>query len=334
MVKQFIKERQSWIYIFSFLQVMLFVVGYLDPTINMSSMLYTSFLSILIFAVFFIFRYLKESAFYQSLDDWYPSDELGSIKAARSPFEKIIEDKIELQADFFKDELDHHLKQLEEEKDDLLSWIHEVKTPLTTLQLMIERVEDDRLREQLMYEWLRIHLLLDQQLHQRRMNRMENDLYVEEVSLQSIINDEIKGLRTWCMQKGIGFDVNLEVEVVLTDVKWLRFILRQLLTNAVKYSEMSDITVESFIDAGKVNLAIRDEGRGIPEKDISRIFDKGFTSTLNHQDHGATGMGLYLVKKAAEGLKIQIDVRSKVGEGTTFTLIFAKENDFVKLGSM
>ena len=97
--------------------------------------------------------------------------------------------------------------------------------------------------------------------------------------------------------KGIGFDVSLQAAEVLSDAKWLGFIIRQLLTNAVKYSSASDIHIESDLVADHVRLIIRDAGRGIDPKDMPRIFDKGFTSTTSHQDSAATGMGLYLTKK-------------------------------------
>ena len=91
-----------------------------------------------------------------------------------------------------------------------------------------------RLKSQLTYEWFRIHLLFDQQLHQKRIPFMKNDLYIEQTDLKTLIFREIKSLRSWCLQKGIGFDVDLEVTTVLTDAKWLSFIIRQLLTNKKK----------------------------------------------------------------------------------------------------
>jgi len=79
---------------------------------------------------------------------------------------------------------------------------------------------------------------------------------------------------------------------------------------------------------------VQDFGRGIDPKDLPRIFDKGFTSTTKHQDSAATGMGLFLAKKAAGPLLIRINVQSKWGEGTTFTLTFPKRNDFVHISGM
>lgn len=110
--------------------------------------------------------------------------------------------------------------------------------------------------------------------------------------------------------------------------------MRQILTNAVKYSESSDIIINSYPYADQVILEVKDHGRGINPKDISRIFDKGFTSTTMRQDNAATGMGLYLAKKAAQSLLIQISVESALGVGSTFTLTFPKRNEFLNITSM
>lgn len=268
------------------------------------------------------------------MKDWDDKYDITYIEQADRPFEKIIEEHITSQTEQYKNKLAKYQVDLEQEKDELLSWIHEVKTPLTTMQLMIDRIDDKTLKAQLMYEWLRIDLLLDQQLHQKRIPFIKNDLHIEKTALQPLIHTEIKGLQSWCLQKGIGFDLSLQVTVVMSDAKWLGFIMRQLLTNAVKYSDASDIMIKSYSSKNQTKLEIKDFGRGIDPKDVSRIFDKGFTSTTKHQDQAATGMGLYLTQKVAQYLLIQIDVMSKINEGTTFTLTFPKKNEFVHITSM
>jgi OmpR family two-component system bacitracin resistance sensor histidine kinase BceS len=284
--------------------------------------------------MFLIFRYKKETYFYKSLEAREDNLDITNIAEPESPFEKIIENCIINQTELLKRSAATGQMTLEQEKDELLSWIHEVKTPLTAMHLMIDRLDDELLKSHLTYEWLRIHLLLDQQLHQRRMPFIENDLYIEKTDLETIIFDEIKTLRSWCIQKGIGFDIQLDITEVLSDAKWLSFIMRQLLTNSIKYSENSDIMIYSHEQAGQTVLEVQDSGRGIDPKDLSRIFDKGFTSTTNHRDSAATGMGLYLTKNAAEPLFISIDVKSGLGTGTTVTLTFPKRNDFVNITSM
>lgn len=334
MIIAYIRERLSWILFFVFLQLLFLFIAAVDSQIPFFPILYIVFLSMLFFLVFLFVRYNRETKFYKSLQTWDDTYDLAAISEPEHPFEAIAMDILSLQTERFKKESSMRLMEIQGEKDELLSWIHEVKTPLTTMQLMIERMEDETLKAQLHYEWLRIHLLLDQQLHQKRIPFIRNDLLIEKFALEPIIFQEIRALKSWCMQKGIGFDVSLEVMEVLSDAKWLGFIIRQLLTNAVKYSNASDIIIESDLTDGHVRLAIQDAGRGIDPKDMPRIFDKGFTSTTSHQDSAATGMGLYLTQKVADALLIRIQVESRPGIGTTFTLIFPKRNDFVSFTGM
>ncbi|WP_251551035.1 sensor histidine kinase [Neobacillus muris] len=331
MMKEFLKERLSWILLVAGLELLMVLLSFLDAAIPLWPILYIVFLSVIIFILFFLFRYQKETRYYRSLKDWDKDLDLTTLAPAESPFEKIAEDTLVTQTEYLKQEAAKHFSSLEHEKDELLSWIHEVKTPLTAMSLIIDRLEDEQVKSRLLYEWLRIHLLLDQQLHQKRIPFMENDLYIEQTPLKPLIFQEIKTLQSWCMQKGIGFETDLHVEEVLTDAKWFGFIIRQLLTNAVKYSEEADIVIKSYQKDGHTCLDVTDCGRGIAPKDLPRIFDKGFTSTSHHQDSAATGMGLFLAQKAAEPLRIQIAVSSQWQEGTTFTLTFPKRNEFVHI---
>src|SRR5699024_10483847 len=193
-------------------------------TITIRPVLYIVFLSTVILIIFVTVRYQKETAFYKQLQEWDSDYDLADILRARHPFEEIVAERLEAQTNHYKNEISQHNTQLEQEKDELLSWIHEIKTPLTAMQLMIDRVEDKKVKRQLNYEWLRTHLLLDQQLHLKRIPFMENDLYIEKTSLEPLIFQEIKALQAWCISKGIGFDVTLQAETVLTDAKWLAFI--------------------------------------------------------------------------------------------------------------
>ena len=331
---RFLKERRSWILFILFIEACFLLITYVDATIPFTSMLYAVFLTSLLFFLFLLLRFVKETKFYKELEDRETNFDITSIPQATSPFEKVVNQVTSEQIEQLKDESSHMKHQLEVEKDDLITWIHEVKTPLTALHLLMDRVEDRELNEQLTYEWLRIHFLLDQQLHQKRMPAIENDLYIEKVNLEKMLVDEITPLRTWCKQRGVGFDLDLTVTELLSDAKWLAFILRQLLTNAVKYSENNDISIVSKMNDNQPVLLIKDKGRGIMQRDLPRIFEKGFTSTANHQDSAATGMGLYLTRKIAHHLKVNIDVISEPGRGTTFTLTFPERNDFDQIRGM
>ncbi|WP_160724344.1 sensor histidine kinase [Bacillus sp. USDA818B3_A] len=334
MIKIFLKERRSWIVLFIVLQLLVLLTGYIDSAIPLTSLLYIVFLSAIIFVIFLCFRFHTETKFYAELTGWENNLDLTNMTEAVSPFEKIVEQSIVNQTELLKRTISNNLLTVEQEKDELLSWIHEVKTPMTAMHLMIDRLEEGSLKSQLAHEWLRIHLLLDSQLHQKRLPFMENDLFIEEISLKTLLFKEIKTLQTWCMQKGIGFEVELEAHSVLTDAKWLAFIIRQLLTNAVKYSEAGDIIIRSFMEDGRTKLMIEDFGRGIDPKDLPRIFDKGFTSTTVHHDNTSTGMGLYLTERIAKSLLIHVDVMSELGVGSRFLLTFPRKNEFGAISGM
>ncbi|WP_117170916.1 sensor histidine kinase [Paraliobacillus sediminis] len=334
MFKLYVIEKQSWIFFFLFIQLLSVFIAFIDTSIPLRSMMYIVFLSVISFLVFLICRFQKETQFYKSLIERESNLDITGMAKAKTPFQEIVADSITIQTGVMEQVASENLTTLEQEKDELLTWIHEVKTPLTAMHLMIDRLDNEPIKANLTYEWLRIHLLLDQQLHQKRIAFIENDLYIEKIVLEEIIFQEIKTLQSWCIQKGLGFDVDLKIATLESDAKWLAFILRQLLTNAVKYSQDSDITIRSYSQAGQTILEVQDYGRGIDPKDIARIFDKGFTSTTNHQDNAATGMGLYLLKKVAVELKIVVDVNSSLGKGTIFTLTFPKLNEFVSITGM
>ena len=155
-------------------------------------MLYFVYLSLLVFLVFLLFRYRKETAYYKSLREWDANLDMSYLKAPDSPFESIVEESIEGQTEQLRKSSLHLQAASEHEKDDLMSWIHEVKTPLTAMHLMIERLDEHQLKAPLLYEWLRIHHLLDQQLHQKRLSFIENDLSFQRIQLRPLVFKEIK----------------------------------------------------------------------------------------------------------------------------------------------
>ncbi|WP_050180281.1 sensor histidine kinase [Domibacillus robiginosus] len=335
MLVTYIKERRSWILFFIVQQLLLFLVAFVDTTIPLSSILYLNLLTLLLFLLFFAVRFQKEIVFYRQLQERDTSLDGDALQEPESAFEQIIYTYLTKQIEQYKREASDNRTELEQERDDLLSWVHEVKTPLTAMHLMIDRMDVSKTRAQLIHEWLRIHLLLDRQLHQKRLPFMENDLYIEQVALEPLLFTEIRSLQSWCLQKGIGFDVELTTSHVLSDAKWLAFIFRQLLTNAVKYSEAGDVIVRSAKRSRQTVVTVTDYGRGISPQDLPRVFDKGFTATGGpHQTAASTGMGLYLAQRAADSLSISIKASSTLEAGTTFTLVFPEQNDLMQITGM
>ncbi|MCS1383369.1 MULTISPECIES: sensor histidine kinase [Lysinibacillus] len=331
----FIRERLAWIGFFVFLLVVLNILFSLDVGLVGISIWYVNMIMIVAFFIFLLWRYTKEIG---QLKDFLGNvdsrlDDAHARSLALSPFQEAYYLKIE---DVFYDkdaELNHAKVQLQEYSDELLAWVHEVKAPLTTINLMLDRIEDSTLRRKLETEWLRLHLLVDQQLHQTRLATIEKDNFLSEIELRDVVYKEIRAMQAWCLEKDIGFDVGELTEVVLTDSKWIAFIVRQILSNAIKYSPINtEIFIFTEVDSsGATLLHIKDNGIGIRTDDMPRIFQKSYTGTAGRESAQSTGMGLYLAHNIAQKIGVRISVQSVVGEGSIFTLRFPLQNEYAKL---
>ncbi|WP_231630079.1 HAMP domain-containing sensor histidine kinase [Lysinibacillus sp. ZYM-1] len=331
----FIRERFSWIGFFVFIMVLLNVLFSLDFGLNGISIWYVNVSLLVSFTLFFFWRFFLEvgklNDFLGNMDSHL--DDAHKSSLSLSPFQEVCFRKIE---DVFYEknlELNQVKVQLQEYSDELLAWVHEVKGPLTTINLMLEHVEDLSTRRKLENEWLRLHLLVDQQLHRTRFTSIEKDNYLSEIELKPIVYKEIRAMQAWCIEKGIGFEVEGFTDKVITDGKWLAFIIRQILSNAIKYSPTnSEVTIFTELDpTGATLLHIKDVGIGIPSEDLPRIFQKTYTGNAGRESMQSTGMGLYLAYNVAQKMGIRIYVQSNVGEGSLFTLRFPLQNEYVKL---
>lgn len=206
--------------------------------------------------------------------------------------------------------------------DNLDLFTHEIKNSLTSLRTAAEngpRVDSASVRDGVRTA----NYYLDLLLNDERLAMASNDYEFTWVDLSSLVNAVIQQNSVLFIHRQLVPKlVNLD-HAVLTDPKWLRFCINQLLSNAIKYSHPGGrITIVWHNHA----LAIKDEGRGISPADQRRIFENGFTGHNGHQTTQSTGMGLYLVKKVAAKLNFTVQVRSRVGVGTSCYLIFPTAN--------
>jgi signal transduction histidine kinase len=150
-----------------------------------------------------------------------------------------------------------------------------------------------------------------------------NDFEFSWTSLDKLVNEVIKQNAALFIRRQLTPQLAGLGVTVLTDPKWLRFCLNQLLTNAIKYSSPGQQISFTF---SRNTLTVTDQGCGITASDLPRVFENGFTGHNGHQTTKATGMGLYLVKKVADRLGYQIKLQSTVGQGTSVSLSFPPEN--------
>lgn len=334
----YVKEKFAWILFYVLLQLLFNILVTIDISFANTSIIYMNSISLVAFLVFFLWRFFQETKLIRGLLKLQEHDStldelLEKLPVGRSSFEKIMMSKLQEVIQVGKQELNDSKTVFLEEKDQTLSWIHEMKTPLTSMKLVIDSVHDPKLKRTLNIDWLRIHMLLDQQLHNTRLPSIEKDNVIEEINVEKLIFREIKELKPWCMQRHIGFETEDLDQVVVTDQKWLSFIVRQLLSNAVKYSkENSEIRIYTKKEkSGRMVLSIEDKGIGITPADLPRIFDKSFTGKIGRESTASTGMGLYLAKNAAEKLGIKIRVNSTADVGSTFSIHFPLQNDMQQI---
>lgn len=204
-------------------------------------------------------------------------------------------------------------------------WVHQMKTPLSVIELTAQDLDEpdsSNIRE----ETDRIKTGLNMVLYTARLRTIQDDFHIGQVDLEKLIHEVNQEHRRFYIRHHVfpKFKKREKIAFVETDEKWLRFIIGQLIQNAVKYStgKSHEIIISLYKTGNEdVALEVKDFGIGIPIIDQKRIFKPFFTGENGRKYRESTGMGLYLVKEVVGYLGHHIEVESKVGEGTTFRII-------------
>ena len=327
----FLRTRISWILWIMLLHLIFLGIAYIDYDISVGSIYYIIILNLGLTSLFLVFTYVKENKFFIHLNDNIEPEELKHKGLADTPFQQKMVEYLYNQITSQKLIVTKQRMKIQSTEASLTDFVHDIKTPVTAMKLMIEKEADMDKKRALLFEWTRINDMLDKQLYLTRIESQNNDMYFEYVPLKRLIIEEIQLTRYLSQAKGIGYELDLdESHHVYTDSKWCRMMIRQIFSNAIKYSENGTIYVKSSLINEQVQVQIKDEGRGISKKDLPRIFDKGFTSTNYRNETTSSGIGLYLVNTVKQNLGIQVEVVSDEGHGTEVTFIFPTQNELVK----
>ena len=335
MFLSYLNDMKSWIFFFLLSLFSTDLLLWLDPGIgvSVSSLIYVNALLLVVFTAFISWRFYRETAYIRQLALLEEETETDWYEALPEPtFERDeqVNDILQSAGISFSKQLSEIRQSTIIQDDYIAAWVHEAKAPLTAMKLVIDANRTDPHMRKIEAEWLRIFLLIDQQLYISRLSSLESDYVLGEVPLQEIVSAEVRELMSWCREKNLAIEMEgLETDVV-TDRKWCRFIVRQILSNAVKYSPRDGtiyITARREA-AGHCILSIKDEGAGIPDHDMPRIFDKGFTGGMGRLHNTATGLGLYLAKTVSDKIGIRLSAISVKENGTILEMGFSLENDF------
>lgn len=212
-----------------------------------------------------------------------------------------------------------------EYKDYIEQWIHEVKTPIAAIQIICANNKSE-LSSKVLSELQKIDLYAEQALYYARSDEAERDFLVKEVTVTDMIHQAIADNKQILLRNDVHVNVESSSYTVYTDRKWVEFILKQLVTNAVQYrnEHSPEIRFQVVPILGGLALTVKDNGIGISENDLPRIFDKGFTGDNGRIRKKSTGMGLYICKRLCDKLGIYVEAASFPDEGTSIILKFPK----------
>lgn len=212
-------------------------------------------------------------------------------------------------------------EQFHEMEDYFTLWVHQIKLPISAMKLLIE-TEKEPDKKLLKSELLRINQYSDMVLAYLRMRSVDTDYVFKYYDLDELVRQAIRKFSTEFIRKQIRIDFEETHMKVLTDEKWLVFVLEQLLSNAIKYTQEGSIHIYGYDQT----LYIEDTGMGIDSSDLPRVFEKGFTGFNGRTDKQASGLGLYLCKSIMNKLSHNIEIESEVNIGTKVILHLEHDN--------
>lgn len=200
-------------------------------------------------------------------------------------------------------------------------WAHQIKTPISAMRLVLQSSQSDE-NSELQEQLFRVEQYVDMVLQYLRTESMNADLLLKRVQLDDIIKHSVKHYAKTFIRKKIRLNYTAVNHEVLTDEKWLSFVLKQVLSNALKYTNSGEISIYMDADLPET-LVIEDTGVGIEQEDLPRIFERGFTGYNGRMDKKSTGIGLYLCKRVLDRLSHTIHISSEVGKGTRVMISFS-----------
>lgn len=304
---------------------------------TLSTLLIIMIVWIFIFTMYLIIEYIRRDKYFTKLESLLESLD------KRYLISEVMDISYRLEDRKYKEILRRSNKsviekinEVEDERKDykeyIESWVHEAKLPITTMELICENNKDEVTRK-IQGELSKVDNLVESVLFYARAEEVYKDYLVKEIKFKDVIFEIISRNKSFFIQNRMMINVQCEDVAVVSDKKWLSFILNQILINSVKYKKNTVGKIDIYVEESKdyTKLHIKDDGIGIKESEINRIFDKGFTGTNGRENNKSTGIGLYLCKNLCNKLAIEISAESKVKEYTEIMLTFPKNNYLSKL---
>ncbi|MEI8186167.1 MAG: ATP-binding protein [Chlorobiaceae bacterium] len=229
------------------------------------------------------------------------------------------------------------LRKLERIRKDFVSSVsHELRTPLSVISGYTETLLDGAMHDsQHAAEFLKIIFAASHQLTALvndvlDLSKIESGQIVYKfmaVDIKSVITKSVTLLKLSVDKKNIKLDLHIPKNLppVYADAVYLEIVIRNLLDNAIKYVNESNgkIKVSAFMSDNAVHVEVEDNGIGIAKEDLNRIFERFYrVDKARSRQLGGTGLGLSIVKHIVLAHKGNVEVRSRVNQGSVFSVIF------------
>lgn len=333
----YIWDKKRFLLLYAALMIFVSSVYYLNISKDFvwNEIIYINTVGFVLLAAYLLAGYYVKNKFYKSLKEAVKASEnnlLNALPQSISFEQKVYTELLQKLYSQQSSKLERLYEDRKENLDYITKWVHEIKTPISVSRLVIENSEGKSMEEvlgSLREELDKIEAQVEQVLYHARTDEFAKDYLIGEVSLEEVVKSVVKKHANTFISKKVSIDIqNVSFEVI-SDKKWLFYIIDQIISNALKYTTAgSKITIRCKVDNKEKQLLIEDNGIGIKPEELGRIFDKGFTGETGRQEYKATGMGLYLSRKLARKLGHELSVKSVVGQYTIMTIHFPKLIDY------
>lgn len=325
MIKRYLKDNISVFLILIFSILVFNCIGILARR-NYIDLIYSTMVVLFISGIYIINDYLKFFNKIKYLQQIYKN--LSIYKFSFPKINNSIEEQYIEILDKLYENIEEKLSEVDNKNNENLEyytmWVHQIKTPIAGMKLIMQSMDDNYQKNILEQELFKIEQYVELALQFLKIGNLETDLVIGKYNLEDIIRQSVKKYSVLFINKGLYVNINDCNKMILTDSKWFSFILEQIISNAIKYTNKGGIEFFSEEDEKSITLYIKDCGIGIKPEDIYRIFEKGYTGFNGRVDKNASGIGLYLTKKVCSALNHYIQINSEINEGTTVSLKIKK----------
>lgn len=322
-IRLFLKDHLSFIFFQIGLVLFLLLLFWLDGFRNYSTAIYSIIISVLLTIGYLSGKYTIRRFFYKSIVRKPTKMEDALLRHTQGPEHIRTAAYTRALYKIYQHEVQTLYSSQSRQLEFMNHWVHQMKTPISVINLLLEEVEIDR--ESIKEEIERLHFGLDSVLVNARLETFERDMAIERVNLKQLVQEVVTEHKRLLITNGVFPVVTIDESfVVVTDRKWVKIVLGQFITNSIKYTfeKNKKIFISAARTENKIAFTVRDEGVGIPTSDLNRVTQAFFTGENGRLTGESTGMGLYIAAEVCEKLGHPLKIESELGKGTTVSLIF------------